>query len=187
MPSSRRDPALLHNAICDNQGLICRGRCSHRPAGGSLLHMPLFIRLCVGNHLSPALPELPSKGSCRGFYLCIGSPGGELDVMRLEGWFLIACIKNHGINPAQYCRLKCIKAAKREPSHGYYDEVPILLFLFRVFRRGLFAKRPEPTVKITARSFRLRQSRAWRSGQGRCTTAWGKYHRRDAWSASFRR
>ena len=63
--------------------------------------------------------------------------------MRPEGWFLIACIKNHGINPAQYCRLKCIKAAKREPSHGYYDEVPILLFLFRVFRRGLFAKRPE--------------------------------------------
>ena len=167
MPSSRRDPALLHNAICDNQGLICRGRCSHRPAGGSLLHMPLFIRLCVGNHPSPALPELPSKGSCRGF---------------------IACIKNHGINPAQYCRLKCIKAAKRKPSHGYYDEVPILLFLFRVFRRGLFAKRPEnPPVKITARSFRLRQSRAWRSGQGRCTTAWGKYHRRGAWSASFRR
>jgi len=29
--------------------------------------MPLFIRLCVGNHPSPALPELPSKGSCRGF------------------------------------------------------------------------------------------------------------------------
>ena len=56
--------------------------------------------------------------------------------MRPEEWFLIACIKNYGINPAQYCRLKCIKAAKREPSHGYYDEVPILLFLFRVFRRG---------------------------------------------------
>ena len=67
MPSSRRDPALLHNAICDNQGLICRGRCSHHPAGGSLLHMPLFIRLCVGNHPSPALPELPSRGAAAGF------------------------------------------------------------------------------------------------------------------------
>ena len=95
--------------------------------------------------------------------------------MRPEGWFLIACIKNHGINPAQYCRLKCIKAAKREPSHGYYDEVPILLFLFRVFHRGLFCKKAgEPPVKITARSFRLRQSRAWRSGQGRCTTGMGE-------------
>ena len=131
----------------------------------------------------------PQKGALpRVLTLYWVPPGGGAGTrMRPEGWFLIACIKNHGINPAQYCRLKCIKAAKREPSHGYYDEVPILLFLFRVFHRGLLQKAGEPPVKITARSFRLRQSRAWRSGQGRCTTAWGKYHRRGAWSAGFRR
>ena len=141
-PQSRRDPALLHNAICDNQGLICRGRRSHRPAGGSLLHMPLFIRLCVGNQPSSALPELPSRGAAAGFNFVLVPLEGSWTRCGLRGG-LIACIKNHGINPAQYCRLRCIKAAKREPSHGYYDEVPILLFLFRVFRRGLFAKRPE--------------------------------------------
>ena len=97
-----------------------------------------------------AVPQPPERCLSRqaGIVRCclnfvLVPPGGELDAMRPEGWFLIACIKNHGINPAQYCRLKCIKAAKREPSHGYYDEVPILLFLFRIFRRGLFAKRPE--------------------------------------------
>ena len=105
---------------------------------------PTAVRFVARNHPSVCVADSsPQRGAKHDLRQDIGSPGGELDAKRPEGWFLIACIKNHGINPAQYCRLKCIKAAKREPSHGYYDEVPILLFLFRVFRRGLFAKRPE--------------------------------------------
>ena len=60
-------PGKNANHLPQTYKRICRGRCLHRPAGGSLLHLPLFIRLCVGNHPSPALPELPSKGSRRGF------------------------------------------------------------------------------------------------------------------------
>ena len=63
----------------------------------------------------------------------------------------------------------------------------IISILSEFFAEAFLQKGRRTPIKITARSFRLRQSRAWRSGQGRCTTAWGKYHRRGAWSASFRR
>ena len=43
------------------------GRDALIPPGRNANHLPLFIRHCVGNHPSPALPELPSKGSRRRF------------------------------------------------------------------------------------------------------------------------
>ena len=41
-------PGRSANHLPQTYKRICRGRCLHRPAGGSLLHLPLFIRLCVG-------------------------------------------------------------------------------------------------------------------------------------------
>ncbi len=63
--------------------------------------------------------------------------------MRPEGWFLIACIKNHGINPAQYCRLKCIKAAKREPSTDITMKSQFYYFYSEFFAEAFLQKRPE--------------------------------------------
>ena len=67
----------------------------HKPdLQGTVLTVPKHesiasFRLCVGNHPSVCVADSsPQRGARHDLRQDIGSPGGELDAKRPEGWFL---------------------------------------------------------------------------------------------------
>ena len=78
----------------------------HKPdLQGTVLTVPKHesiasFRLCAGNHPSVcAADSSPQRGAKHDLRQDIGSPGGELDAKRPEGWFLAANLKQSNPTP----------------------------------------------------------------------------------------
>lgn len=101
-------------AWCDCHVKAAGARCAP-PTGAAAYHKPdlqgtvltvpkhesiASFRLCAGNHPSVCVADSsPQRGAKHDLRQDIGSPGGELDAKRPEGWFLAANLKQSNPTP----------------------------------------------------------------------------------------